>query len=181
MNTEDKITAPSCGRPWMIALNVLDIKPFMKHFLVGNTFDAFDLSEGSVTTFCTFSIDGTYMKDFDDSDGENEDPGRACIPWARVREHVFSLMRGKRTPLAFKFVFMLSKKAVPRFLEKAGIAMDASEVSGLFLNVSFRSRKLMITTGTSLKMFTMDRTVDNAWDSYVQSFLKSRGIAAEKA
>jgi hypothetical protein len=39
----------------------------------------------------------------------------------------------------------------------------------------------MITTGTSLKMFTMDRTVDNAWDSYVQSFLKSRGIAAEKA
>ena len=168
----------------MIALNVLDIKPFMKHFLVGNTFDAFDLSEGSVTTFCTFSIDGTYMKDFDDSDGENEDTDRAfipCIPWARVREHVFSLMRGKRTPLAFKFVFMLPKKAVPRFLEKAGIAMDASEVSGLFLNVNFRSRKLMITTGTSLKMFTMDRTVDNAWDSYVQSFLKSRGIAAEKA
>ena len=81
----------------------------------------------------------------------------------------------------FKFVFMMPKKAVPRFLEKAGIAMDASEVSGLFLNVSFRSRKLMITTGTSLKMFTMDRTVDNAWDSYVQSFLKSRGIAAEKA
>ena len=165
----------------MIALNVLDIKPFMKHFLVGNTFDSFDLSEGSVTTFCTFSIDGTYMKDFDDSDGENADTDRVFIPWARVREHVFSLIKGKRTPLSFKFVFMLPKRAVPRFLEKSGIAMDASEVTGLFLNVSFRSRKLMITTGTSLKMFTMDRTVDNAWDSYVQIFLKSRGIAAEKA
>ena len=165
----------------MIALNVLDIKPFMKHFLVGSTFDSFDLSEGSVTTFCTFSIDGTYMKDFDDPDEENEDTDRSFIPWGRVREHVFSLMRGKRTPLAFKFVFALPGRAVPRFLEKSGVVMDASEVSGLFLNVSFRSRKLMITTGTSLKTFTMDRTVDNAWDSYVQSFLKNRGIAAEKA
>ena len=118
----------------MIALNVLDIKPFMKHFLVGNTFDAFDLSEGSVTTFCTFSIDGTYMKDFDDSDGENEDPGHACIPWARIREHVFSLMRGKRTPLAFKFVFMLPKKAVPRFLEKAGIAHECGEQVEIIVN-----------------------------------------------
>ena len=165
----------------MIALNVLDIKPFMKHFLVGSTFDSFDLSEGSVTTFCTFSIDGTYMKEFDDSDGENEDTDRAFIPWSRVREHVFTLIRGKRTPLAFKFVFMLPKKAVPRFLEKSGIAMDASEVTGLFLNVSFRSRKLMLTTGTSLRTFTMDRTVDNAWDSYILGFLKSREIAAEKA
>ena len=165
----------------MIALNVLDIKPFMKHFLVGSTFDSFDLSEGSVTTFCTFSIDGTYMKEFDDSDGENEDTDRAFIPWSRVREHVFTLIRGKRTPLAFKFVFILPKKAVPRFLEKSGIAIDASEVTGLFLNVSFRSRKLMLTTGTSLRTFTMDRTVDNAWDSYILGFLKSKEIAAEKA
>ena len=165
----------------MIALNVLDIKPFMKHFLVGSTFDSFDLSEGSVTTFCTFSIDGTYMKEFDDSDGENEDTDRAFIPWSRVREHVFTLIRGKRTPLAFKFVFMLPKKAVPRFLMKSGIAIDASEVTGLFLNVSFRSRKLMLTTGTSLRTFTMDRTVDNAWDSYILGFLKSKEIAAEKA
>ena len=115
------------------------------------------------------------------STGENEDTDRAFIPWSRVREHVFTLIRGKRTPLAFKFVFMLPKKAVPRFLEKSGIAMDASEVTGLFLNVSFRSRKLMLTTGTSLRTFTMDRSVDNAWDSYILGFLKSREIAAEKA
>ncbi len=165
----------------MIALNVLDIKPFMKHFLVGSTFDSFDLSEGSVTTFCTFSIDGTYLKEFDDSDGESGDADRIFIPWARVREHVFSLIRGRQTPLAFKFVFMLPKQAVPGFLAKSGIGIDVSEVTGLFLNVSFRNRKLMLTTGTSLKTFTMDRTVDNAWDSYIQSFLKSRGIAAEKA
>lgn len=165
----------------MIALNVLDIKPFMKHFLVGSTFDSFDLSEGSVTTFCTFSIDGTYMKDFDDTEEENENSGRAFISWGRVREYVFSLVRGKHTPLAFKFVFILPKRAVPRFLEKSGIHTDASEVSGLFLNVNFRSRKLMLTTGTSLRTFTMDRTVDNAWDSYIQSFLKSKGITVEKA
>lgn len=163
----------------MIALNVLDIKLFMKHFLVGSTFDSFDLSEGSVTTFCTFLIDGNYMKEFDDSNGESDDTDRSFIPWARVREHVFRLIKGKQTPLAFKFVFMLPKKAVPLFLEKSGIGIDASEVTGLFLNVSFRNRRLMLTTGTSLKTFTMDRTVDNAWDSYVQSFLKSRGIAAE--
>ena len=39
-------------------------RDFMKKLLVADTFDTFLLWEASVTTFCTFHIDGTYIRIF---------------------------------------------------------------------------------------------------------------------
>ena len=60
-----------------------------------------------------------------------------------------------------------------------GLPDDPDDLTGLYLNVSFRDKRLLITTGTARKKFYMDKSLDNAWDSYVQAFLKSFGIAAE--
>ena len=42
----------------MRAFQIQDVKSFMSHLLLSNTFDRFLLTEASITTFNTFFIDG---------------------------------------------------------------------------------------------------------------------------
>ena len=46
----------------MIALQIADIRHFMKKLLLSESFDRFLLLEGSITTFCTFHMDGQLQK-----------------------------------------------------------------------------------------------------------------------
>ena len=48
----------------MIAVKIQDIKDFMAKLLIGNAFDSFWLSEASVTTSVTYSIEGISTKIF---------------------------------------------------------------------------------------------------------------------
>ncbi len=152
----------------------------MAHFLLGNTFDDWLLSEAQITTFCTFTIDGTFQKTYDNP--ANDEPGketRTMVAWGRVREFCYSLIRGKRTPISFRFVFLLDPEKSRAFLKESGLPDNPDDLGGLYLNVTFRDKRLLITTGTARKTFYMDHTLDDAWDKYVQAFLKSFGIAAE--
>lgn len=165
----------------MIALHILDTRAFMKHFLVTNTFDKWCISEGTITTFCTYSIDGSWQRDFYDPDGQDAQHDLKLTPWSFVREFCFSVIKGKHTPLAFKFVFVLPEDSVQSFLTSNALTISPEEIGGLFLNISFRNKKLLLTTGTALRTFTMDRSVDTAWDTYVREFLKKCQIASEEA
>ena len=51
----------------MIALQVQDIKSFMSKLLIGTDFDAFWLSEATVTTSITYTLDGLLHPDFFDT------------------------------------------------------------------------------------------------------------------
>ncbi|MBQ4176203.1 MAG: hypothetical protein II640_01920, partial [Lachnospiraceae bacterium] len=48
----------------MLAVRITDTRDFMKKLLTQDLFDTFLLSEASVTTFTTFSIDGTWHPDY---------------------------------------------------------------------------------------------------------------------
>lgn len=48
----------------MQAFQILDVKGFMGKLLLSSTFDAFLLSEATITTFNVFSIDGHFHPDF---------------------------------------------------------------------------------------------------------------------
>ena len=52
----------------MLVLKIKDVKNFMNQLLIGQTFDDFSLVEASITTFCSFTIDGKLHRDFFDSD-----------------------------------------------------------------------------------------------------------------
>lgn len=172
----------------MIALNVTDIRTFMSALLAGNIFDEFLLTEGSVTTFCTWSVDGTWQNDFFDRDRKEDSESESAaekavssyVPWKNVKEFFFSIIRGKRTPLSFKFVFCLSAGALSSFLSENGLSSPPSEIFGLYMNYRYDGSQLLLTTGTSLRTFTKDRSLDSAWDISVMAFLKQNGISTEQ-
>ncbi|MDD3220744.1 MAG: DUF5721 family protein [Lachnospiraceae bacterium] len=164
----------------MIALDILDVKSFMKQLLVEKTFDSFLLSEATVTTFNQFYIDGALHPDFFDTDTKEQLKNRKYSYWKELREFVFSIIKGKRTPLHFKMVFQLPHTQIVSFLQFSNLEYEETEIQGLFFNLLFDGHKLTCTTGTSQKHFTMDRTIDNAWDLYVMSYFKNNGISTEK-
>ena len=151
----------------MIALTLTEIKDFTSHLLLKDTFDSFYFIEGEIVTFNTFRIDGFIQKDFFDTDTDLPEYSY----WKNIREYCFSLIRGKRTPLSFRFVFSLS----PR-----NIALDPDEIQGLYLNIRFDGKSLACVTGSSFKTFSMDKTLEHAWDEMVEKFFRQKQIAFEK-
>lgn len=159
----------------MIAFSLTNIKDFMSRLLLNETFDHFSFIEGEITTFNTFHIDGFIKKEFFDSN--------AVLPeysyWKNVRNFCFFLIKGKRTPLAFQFVFSLAPKNIETLLLQNDLSVQADAVQGLYLNIRYNGETLTCITGTSFKTFTMDKTLEHAWDEMTENFFKKKGIDFE--
>ncbi len=167
----------------MIALKILDENKFMAGFLKGSMLDHYQLVEGTITTFCTFSIDGLWQDDFFNHENvphEEGEESRQFTPWEDVKEFCFSIIKGKRKPLAFKFVFFYPSEKVEELLLHYGIHLKAEDEFGLCINLRFDVNGLVMTSGVSKKVFSLDKSVDQAWDSYLRSFLKHYLIASQE-
>ena len=91
-----------------------------------------------------------------------------------VQAQCFSIIKGKRTPLNFKIVFQLSSSNVEKLLSQSGIALKPEDIYGLYLNCQFDGKQLLCTTGTSLKIFTLDKQLDRVWDEMGSEIRKNQ-------
>lgn len=159
----------------MISLHLSSVKDFMSHLLLSETFDNFLFIEGEIVTFNTFTIDGYIQKSFYPE--EEELPEYST--WKSLRDYCFSLIKGKRTPLSFKFIFSLSPKNISRLIEQNNLDFQPDQVQGLYMNIRYDGTTLQCITGTSLKTFSMDKSLEHAWDSMVQKYLSQKQISYE--
>lgn len=160
----------------MIALELKEVKDCMAKLLLSETFDPFYFVEGEVVTFGTFVFEGRLNKDFYNKD---EAPERDFALWKEVREYCFSLIKGKRTPLSFKFVLGLSDSNIEKLLLQQELDFKPADVRGLYINLKYDGQKLQCTTGTSMNLFTMDKSLEQAWDKMIQKFFTQKEIAFE--
>lgn len=160
----------------MIALALTEVKECMGKLLLSETFDPFYFIEGEIVTFGTFTMDGYLKKEF----FENEDaPTREYALWKDMREYCFSLIKGKRTPLSFKFVLGLSDSNIEKLLAQQELDFKPQDVRGLYINLKFDGQKLQCVTGTAMNLFTMDKSLEQAWDKMVQKFFTQKEIKYE--
>ena len=150
----------------MISLTLTNVKNFMSHLLLKETFDNFSFIEGEIITFNTFRIDGYMQKDFFDSEEE-------------IPEYCFSLIKGKKTPLGFHFIFSLNSKNISRLIEQKELGLNPADVQGLYLNIRYDGTHLTCVTGTSFKSFMMDKTLEREWDEMVKKFFLKKEIEFE--
>ena len=120
----------------MIILQITQLKNFMNTLLRLETFDRFPVSEASITTFTTFSIDGSLHTDFFDPDDAQllKEKGRTRLLWKDVKSFCYSVIKGKRTPLQFKFVFQLPQAACEKMIADHALPLEIENVFGCFLN-----------------------------------------------
>ena len=160
----------------MIPFSLTNTKEFMSHLLLSDTFDHFSFIEGEIVTFNTFKIDGFIQKEFFDTGAELPE----YSPWKNVREFCFSVIKGKRAPLSFRFIFSLSRNNIRRLISQSAPGLEPDSVQGLYLNIHFDGGRLTCITGTSFKTFTIDKTLEHAWEEMVEKFLRQKHIVFEK-
>ena len=159
----------------------LDTKKCMNELLLQHAFDSFLFLEGEITTFNTYHIDGRLRKDFYRQQA-NDDiliPEREYALWKDHREFCFSIIKGKRTPLNFRFIFSLSAPNIAKLLEQDNLTFSLSDVQGLYLNFKYDGTLLTCTTGTSMNLFTLDKSLETAWDKMVQRIFTKYEIPFE--
>ena len=165
----------------MVMIEIENIKKFMAGFLGGNLFDDFLMSEGKLSMNISYEFDGKILKEFYDTEEwkEMKQYPFFCIikffkdlydteEWKEEKEKIFSLVKGKKTPLSFQFVMMLKPDLSPEFLAKYNLAVREDEIAGLFINILYDRQGLKCTSGVSRKTFVLDKTLEEAWDQEVK-------------
>ena len=164
----------------MIALKISNKKEFMLKLLKSELFDGFLVEEATIDTFNTFHIDGRIHKDFykDSTDADDVSTSEEFSLWSDLKPICFDLIKGKRTPLGFKFVFHAPDELKKKLLLQADAGLMEDQVN-LGINIRFSNSEVILTTGTAFSIFSLDKEIEKAWDSYIPSFLENSGISCE--
>ena len=172
----------------MLALKVEDIRDFMTKLLAKDTFDTFLFSEGTITTFTTYVIDGTWHPEYfqDSESDQGQVPAGAgsgkenqTLTWHLVRPVLYDMIKGNHTPVHMKIVMKLADYNVEDLLKQSGLSIMKEQVDGLYLNLTYTKGTVTVTTGSSLKIFTLDKSLDRVWDDMIRRFFLSRQITCK--
>jgi len=164
----------------MISLKIMDVKAFMSTLLIQNIFDNFLLSELDINNYNHFHISGTLNEGFYSTEELELLSGRKYSYWSDIKPIAFSLIKGNKLPLSIKIIFLLSPENAENILHKSGLPIEPRDINGLFLNVRYEKGNLYLITGTSIKTFTLDKSLEQMWDADMKTFLKHYEIVAEE-
>ncbi len=155
----------------MIALRIEDIRQFTTSLFVGEVFEQFLVREAAITTFNTFTIDGMIRPGYYSQEEIEDKKIGNLSAWAMIKPFCFSLIKGKRLPGGFRIILQMPEEGTERFLASRSIPLTAEQVKGLYVNIRYEEEKLTCVTGTSVSVFTLDKTLDEEWDRAFKSFL----------
>lgn len=160
----------------MLNIEISDTKNFTKKLFTENTFDTFLLVEANVMSNASYTINGRINKDFFDTDELGTLHSDEYITWENARPHIFNVIKGKKLPLSFKLVLILSDTSIMRIIEKNSLSLTPDDIANLSLNIYFDGEKITVTTVATMKTFTLDKTLNTLWDENVKAFFKANNI-----
>ena len=92
----------------------------------------------------------------------------------------FQLIKGKKVPTFMKIILHQKPENSYTLLEQAAALEFAKTLKAFVVTLKFDSNGLLLTTGTSLSTFIMNRTPDLIWDQAFRKFLADKGIEFEE-
>lgn len=154
----------------MKQFEIENIKKVTSELFAGSGFDEFQVVELSIDSLFSMHIDGHINKEFL-TEEELEKSTDTAVRWKTVKHLCYEMLKGTRLPLKFDIVLMMTKTAEEKLAQAAGIGEEANNINGLFLNFMFKDKKLRCTSGVSLNKFTLDRSIEKAWDAMAASII----------
>lgn len=163
----------------MIGLSLPDLKTATAHLFTRPSFDYFLLKEAVITTSNTYTIDGSLKRDYFSQEELETLRDENWMDWKTIRPVCFALIKGKRLPLSFQIALSLSADNIKRLLQQNKTAFTAEEVGGLYLNFRYEKNTLTAISATSLKTFSMDKSLEQLWDDTVKKLFRQLEIPFE--
>jgi len=147
-----------------------DIKHFMNELLCNEKYDSFYMHEARIKTALDYYISGKINKNFFDNDRMEMYDKQEYILWKDIKNIIYDLMKGERLPISFKIVLMFNNDNIERLIEMNNIPMASDDITALFINIYYENNELLLTTGTSVKIFTLDKSLEHVWDDTVDKY-----------
>mgnify|MGYP000853416492 CR=1 FL=1 len=97
-------------------------------------------------------------------------------PWKLLRPVCFGLIKGKRLPESFQITLQLSPEENEKFLRRVKPDFPVEQLAALYLNIRYENHAVSCVTGTSLKVFTLDKQIEHEWDDTVRRYFKKLQI-----
>lgn len=158
----------------MKVFKVLDVKTFMQHFLVKESFDEFFLVSAEVVNYVSFSVEGKRKKAWYD---EEDFVSSEYVFWKEVREQISSLIKGDRVPLSMKVVLRASESLKETL--RGGLRLAENTDFQLVLTLRYEKGELTLTSGSFISDFLKGKEMDALWEKEFEKVLKSLGLTFE--
>ncbi len=161
----------------MKSLQIKNTKLFMSKLLASESFDMFLMESADLKTGNNYTVDGHINKEFyNATDNEDTPPLYDLVKWGDIRQTIYNLIKGKRTPISFKFILCTTPDEKNSLLENSGNDDLTMMISSFVIVIKFANGSINMTTGTALSGFTMDKSYEKIWDDRVEALLDNMGI-----
>ncbi len=161
----------------MVALKIDDIKAFTYKLFVGTDFDGFLVREVNIVTYNSFTIDGHIRQGYYSEQELEENKIEELSSWHVLKPFCFSLIKGKKLPGSFQVTLQLPPAQVDHFLQRRQLSLTSEQINGIYMNIRYEDQVLYCISGTSLNLFTLDKSLDREWDEAMRLFLREHEIA----
>ena len=152
----------------MQAFEVIDVKEFTKGLFMSDTFNNMSVVEAEFITFVKYSINGKINKSYFDDTPEDD----YCL-WGSIRQICFEIIKGKRTPTAFKLVLKFPEKFTKEWIgENTTKGVEAD----MYLNIRYMDKKLHLISSFSPKIFSVEKNLSDLFDKFVADMFRKLNI-----
>lgn len=176
----------------MILLKVKEIKQLMHLLLSENetAFDQFLLAKAEIVTHLTIAVDGHLSSGFytdselselkDAAESEGRIFSEKMMRYHTAKSLCYQAIKGKKPPHSFTFSFYLADENVDKFLAGIDTTFTRGDIAGLSMNLKYEDGELTCTSATALNIFSVDKSLDKAWDNMVKKFFDRLGVQYEE-
>lgn len=169
----------------MKCYQIEDVRHFMAELLSGEKYDSFYLYEANINMALNYNISGKINSGFYSSDEISELNIKEYITWGEIKPVIYDLIKGKRLPIGFRIILMFNRENITRLVEMNNLRIRPEDISSLVMNINYgkyagvlyekqeeegNTPGMLITTGTSLNIFTLDKTIENLWNETVEKY-----------
>lgn len=145
-----------------------DTKEFIEGIKNNEKYDSFYLYEARIKGRLDYYVNGRQNREYFDTEVAEEVD--EYISWGEIKQSILALIQGDKPPLSFKIILMFNRDNIEKLIDMNKLGISSSEVSALMYNIYYEEGKLYVTTGTSLRIFTLDKTLETLWEDTVERY-----------
>ncbi len=95
------------------------------------------------------------------------------LPYGIYRDTVFSFIKGERTPVGMMIQLILPRALTRELMVSSSCGIPEADVESLSIIIRFKDGSLSVATGTSIKNFYLDRSLEEALAIHIRERLLS--------
>lgn len=147
-----------------------EAKKFLNELFINERYDSFYLFDAKLDTVVSYEVNGKINKNFFSEEEFETLANKDYICWKDIKKTILEFMKDGKLPVKMKIILMFNKDNINRLIEMNNILIHPDNVRALFLNINYSDSRLSVTTGTSLNVFTMDKSLEELWDKTVEKY-----------